>query len=272
MQGNDTPPAVLKTANGSLAIERPCEMCGAIFLAPKVRAERGQARYCSRPCSGNARNRHVTCVCLTCGTRFDVKASAQARGEGLYCTPACYRAAIAGVERVPLAERFWSYVNKNGPIPEHCPEVGPCWVWTGTIQKSTGYGMIQTLNGAELAHRVSYRLNVGPMTLWALHKCDNRPCVRPDHLFEGNAKANAQDQWSKGRGFTPPQPTSEQRLRGEKNGFAKISDEDARAIFDRYAAGGITQRELAQEYGLHQTVVSRITRGVSHRHLHQCDS
>lgn len=82
MQGNDTPPAVLKTANGSLAVERLCETCGTNFLAPKVRAERGQARFCSRPCSGQSRNRHVECVCRACGATFSLKRSAVERGEG----------------------------------------------------------------------------------------------------------------------------------------------------------------------------------------------
>jgi hypothetical protein len=256
MRPNDTAAGVLKTPNGSLAVERSCEVCGETFLAMIVRAERGQARFCSRPCSGQSRNRHVTCTCLTCGTTFEIKASAQARGEGLYCSGTCYRATITGVERVPLAERFWSKVDKNGPVPEHCPELGPCWVWTGHIRKD-GYGAINIDGVSELTHRVSYLLNIGPLTLWALHKCDNRPCVRPDHLFEGTHDDNMADMQTKGRGHS---------LRGELNGYAKLTDERVREI-RRLDAEGWPEILIADEISVHQTTVHRVLAGKTWRHV-----
>ena len=35
----------------------------------------------------------------------------------------------------PIAERFYSHVDKDGPVPEHCPELGPCWEWTGSLNQ-----------------------------------------------------------------------------------------------------------------------------------------
>ena len=72
-----------------------------------------------------------------------------------------------------------------------------CWEWKGT--KCFGYGKITLKrNGRHrptFAHRVSYELYRGPIRdgLLVCHHCDNPGCVRPDHLFLGTKKDNAQD-------------------------------------------------------------------------------
>ena len=50
-------------------------------------------------------------------------------------------------------ERFWRNVNKDGPLPEGKPELGPCWVWTAA-KNGNGYGAFSPGGGvAALAHR-----------------------------------------------------------------------------------------------------------------------
>jgi hypothetical protein len=74
---------------------------------------------------------------------------------------------------------------------------GPdCWEWKGK-PKDTGYGTF--LNG--YAHRYAYEIVNGPIPagMCVLHRCDNRICVRPDHLFLGTKEDNTADMWSKGR-------------------------------------------------------------------------
>jgi len=87
-------------------------------------------------------------------------------------------------------ERFWEKVDKTAG----------CWVWTATTNKK-GYGRFW--NGERLvgAHRWAYERYVGPVPEghMVLHRCDNPPCVRPDHLFLGGAIANAGDMMLKGR-------------------------------------------------------------------------
>jgi len=79
--------------------------------------------------------------------------------------------------------RFWSKVNKDGPVPERKPELGPCWVWMAGC--SDGYGEFNAGgNRIRPAHCISYEWLVGPVPegLVLDHLCRNRACVRPTHL------------------------------------------------------------------------------------------
>jgi hypothetical protein len=77
-----------------------------------------------------------------------------------------------------------------------------CWGWTGKTD-GFGYGVVQLGRGEPRsgAHRVSWRLHCGPIPdgLHVLHRCDNPPCTRPDHLFLGTALDNQRDASAKGR-------------------------------------------------------------------------
>lgn len=111
---------------------------------------------------------------------------------------------LAGGSRhlVGLSEedRFWSYVNKNGPVLRE--ELGPCWPWIGSCNES-GYGQFMTSTGRPtLAHRKAYELTGGriPGGYDLCHECDNPPCVRPSHTYPGTPLANNRDMMRKGRG------------------------------------------------------------------------
>lgn len=105
---------------------------------------------------------------------------------------------MAGVGRFgpkpkPLSERLWAKVRRSDG----------CWEWTGK-RLPRGYGQIR-INEPRvmvLTHRVSYELAFGPIPegMNVCHRCDNPPCVRPDHLFLGTTQENATDRKLKGRG------------------------------------------------------------------------
>lgn len=157
-------------------------------------AGRGRrSKFCSIPCWG------ILKQCAHCGTDFWAKANRtiyhNKRCSGLASLlPAEARASWARLSEPSSVEmRFWRNVNKNGGVPVHDTDLGPCWLWTGVIVKDYPKFTV----GARLigAHRYSWELHNGPIpaSLWALHKCDNPPCVNPEHLYLGDAIDNARD-------------------------------------------------------------------------------
>lgn len=93
---------------------------------------------------------------------------------------------MSGVVRFTPEERFWSKVDKNGPIPAYAPHLGPCWVWMGS-RSQPGYGTLKIggRNGKpRLAHRLAYEWLVGPIPegLVIDHLCRVRACVNPAHM------------------------------------------------------------------------------------------
>lgn len=121
-----------------------------------------------------------------------------------------------------------------------------CWNCLGGVG-SHGYRSIGYKGKDLLAHRVSYEFFFGdiPPDLQVLHKCDNRLCVNPDHLFLGTQKDNMVDCSNKGRA---------------KNGNSKLSENDVRAL-RKCVSDGTTQRATAKIFGLSQATVSEIVRG-----------
>lgn len=145
-----------------------------------------------------------------------------------------------------LYERFWAKVRKSDG----------CWEWTART-RVTGYGRIAV--GApskkqSLAHRVSWEFAFGPVPdgLWVLHRCDNRLCVRIDHLFIGTPLDNVADMMSKGRWNADTEWP-----RGEARVQHKWTEVDVRAIRDRVARGE-RRKAVARDYGMSITNLNAI--------------
>jgi len=94
----------------------------------------------------------------------------------------CVTRPIPKVRKVTAEQRLWARVNRNGPIPEARPDLGPCWLWTGPKLKD-GYAML-SVNGTNVGvHKFSYELTARiPEGLCLDHLCRVRHCVNPAHL------------------------------------------------------------------------------------------
>jgi hypothetical protein len=143
----------------------------------------------------------------------------------------------------PMDERLWDKVRKN--------KENGCWEWQGWVSPQSGYGKIGTNSkGHWDVHRFVYELVNGPIPegLWVLHRCDNRICCNPVHLYLGTAQQNSLDMVSRGRA------NGSEKVR-------KLSLKLAQEIRQRYNAEGITQHELASEYGVVCETIGDIVTG-----------
>lgn len=154
-------------------------------------------------------------------------------------------------ERYPIDVRFWRrVVCLTG--------ADSCWEWTGCIQ-SAGYGSIRVNGRTVQAHRLSVELHNGrtlsPSEL-VCHRCDNRKCVNPSHLWVGSAGMNNADRHEKGR-------SRGARLPGATNPMSKLTDDDIRAI----RSLSTNLKETARRYGISFQTVSNIRRRHTWKHV-----
>lgn len=132
-----------------------------------------------------------------------------------------------------------------------------CWEWVAAIGRD-GYGAINFEGRVWKAHRLSYEVFRGPIPkdLHMCHKCDNKKCINPDHLFPGTRFDNMQDCVKKGRlnpGYVP----------GEKNGYSKLTEKDVRAIREDPR----TLVEIGKSYGISPTYGSYIKHRKTWKHV-----
>jgi len=135
-----------------------------------------------------------------------------------------------------VQERLWSRADKSLP---------GCWEWPGCRDK-WGYGRLKNSRGAKTgAHQIAWESERGPIPPGkdVLHRCDNPPCFRPDHLFLGNDTDNANDRTTKLRGH-----------QGEAHRRARLSLSQVLELRKLYALG-IGIADLSRNYGVARTTI-----------------
>lgn len=118
-----------------------------------------------------------------------------------------------------------------------------CLEWTGYCQK-TGYGRIKVSGEALTTHRVSWETYKGkiPMGMHVLHKCDNRKCVNPEHLYLGTQLENNQDTWKRKRRLP---------MAGENSPRVKLTDEQVLEIIKCK----LTPKQISDQYNISSSYV-----------------
>lgn len=161
------------------------------------------------------------------------------------------RAATIAATAAPVEDRFSQRVEFD--------PFGGCWLWTGTLLTTTGYGQIEVRGKSVSAHRLSYTLHCGPISpgLQVCHKCDVRACVNPAHLFLGTNADNMLDMSRKGRSGA---------LKGDLHKDAKITEKDVPRILGRLLMGH-SCIAIAADYGVTECAINAIRRGKSWRHV-----
>jgi len=180
---------------------------------------------------------------------------------------------------VQRADQFWERVDRSGD---------GCWEWLGaTNNQRGGYGHVRYQGRSMRAHRLAFELAYGfaPGTEMVLHRCDNPPCCRPEHLFLGTHVDNMRDMRQKGRSAVGDRnglrvhPESrhfgdrnglrkhpEKVLRGERNSKAKLSEDQVRMIRKRFLAGESSSK-IASELPISPRSVRRIASGERWAHV-----
>lgn len=150
------------------------------------------------------------------------------------------------------AQRFWALVDIRGG--------DDCWEWQGK-RASNGYGVFNLEYRHRGAHRMAWELHYGapPGDLLVCHRCDNRACVRPDHLFLGTQKDNLADMKAKGR-------ASLVRARGEATARAKLTEVEVREI-RRRANAGEPQTVIACDYGVTKECIHSVVHRKTWKHV-----
>jgi len=144
----------------------------------------------------------------------------------------------------------WDLVQKGDP--------NECWEWTGS-KGNSGYGNMGVSQKSYSAHRIIYALTFpNQITFLApkdkrkkefvLHKCDNRLCCNPNHLFLGNYDDNNKDAKAKGRSNS---------RKGANHSKAKLTQDQAEQA-RLFHGHGWTFTEIGKMFGIHANNISRI--------------
>jgi hypothetical protein len=141
--------------------------------------------------------------------------------------------------------KFWSKVSVRGPKD--------CWCWLEHVDKD-GYPPFRLRGHRYKAARVALFLATGadPGELLACHRCNNPRCCNPSHLYAGTCSDNLQQAVREGRAFV-----------GEKNGRARLTVKDARAI----RASSLSDVEVANWFGVARRTIEGVRTRRTWRHV-----
>lgn len=130
-----------------------------------------------------------------------------------------------------------------------------CWLWTSVINPR-GYPTFSVKGLPKVAHQLSYRLHVGPITegLCVLHRCDTKSCVNPAHLRLGTSGENTRE--AVARGHWPKRD-------GSNNGNARLTEDQVREI----RTSKETYTALAKKFRVGLTQIGKIKTGQAWKNL-----
>ena len=151
--------------------------------------------------------------------------------------------------KIPLQARFWSKSKKKNS----------CLEWTATLFPN-GYPQFW-LNGTFVyGHRLAYKLAYGsiPKGMCVCHKCDNKKCIYPNHLFLGSISDNTKDAFKKGR-----------MAKGETIGSSRLKEWQVIEIRKNYIKGkwGGGYDKIAEKYNVTFGTIASLIKRRTWKHI-----
>lgn len=195
------------------------------------------------------RKKNTTRICKNCQKEFKCFQSDVNRGKGIFCGNSCTTSYRNRMTKKTTEQIFLSNIVK---------QANDCWEYQKINTK--GYGRISiSKNKIISAHRYSYMYFVDKNIagLYICHKCDNKKCVNPKHLYAGNAKDNAKDREER---------SIIRRKIGQEHYKSKLSDDDVRQI-KLALKQGVLGKDLAKQYNVTPFCISAIKLNKSWKHL-----
>jgi|SRR5208282_382127 len=192
-----------------------------------------------------------TTACNYCSKifNFDERPSRPSRTK--YCSIACQRKGRSIFKWSNLSEdeillKLTEEFNKKTVKNEKA-----CWDWSGSLK--VGYGVMKCKKRFIKTHRFSWKINFGPIPegMYVCHKCDNRKCNNPEHLFLGTHEDNMKDMINKNR---------QRGAVGESNAKAIINKEKALEI-KKMLSNGMTTIQIAKDLNISRAIVF----GIKHK-------
>jgi hypothetical protein len=200
--------------------------------------------------------------CRECGKTFEWKRSRK-QGAAKSCSVACSN---RDLHLLGNKGRFkWSLASKEeklNKIKENFESMvikkEGCWDWKGAYT-SGGYGQITAFHPKKQIrhHHASWIIHKGEIKpgLFVLHKCDNRRCSNPDHLYLGTHSENMRDMTEKKR-----------QARGSRQGQAKLNELKVKEIKVKIK-NGLSDLEIAKENSVTHTAIYLIRIGKNWKHI-----
>jgi len=209
-------------------------------------------KYCSRQCSWVGLEKiKVKQKCITCLQYFELEFS---KAKRKYCSRKCVPKLFFHLFKLK-PKSFWKEASDEQKLEKlrqlfekHVVKKDGCWGWNSFLD-STGAGKVGSREHAISHYRLSYILFKGPIinNLLVLHKCHNRACSNPEHLYLGTNKDNTRDMIVAGR----------QNFSKQNSKNVKLNPEKARKIKELLNIN-VSYREIAQEFGVSQGTIQNI--------------
>lgn len=132
-----------------------------------------------------------------------------------------------------------------------------CWEWQKS--KYSGYGKTFIKGKGKQAHRASWEIFVGdiPKGMQVNHKCHNRSCINPDHLYIGTQKENMKDMYDAGRDV---------KKKGSENGASKLDESKVRIIKNMLSSGNKISA-ISKKFGVSESCIRFIKQDKTWRHV-----